>query len=50
MNPASLLYATGIGYLLFGDVPDPPTLLGATIVAGAGVYAAIRGYTRLAKV
>jgi drug/metabolite transporter (DMT)-like permease len=42
----SLLYAIGIGYLLFGDVPDLPTLLGAAIVVGAGVYAAIRGHKR----
>jgi drug/metabolite transporter (DMT)-like permease len=42
----SLLYATGIGYLLFGDVPDQLTLLGAAVVVGAGVYAAIRGHKR----
>jgi drug/metabolite transporter (DMT)-like permease len=42
----SLLYAIGIGYLLFGDVPDAPTLVGASIVVGAGVYAAIRSHKR----
>jgi drug/metabolite transporter (DMT)-like permease len=42
----SLLYAIGVGYLLFGDVPDPPTLLGAAVVVGAGVYAAIRSHKR----
>jgi drug/metabolite transporter (DMT)-like permease len=41
-----LLYEIGIGYLLFGDVPDMPTLFGASIVVGAGVYAAIRSHRR----
>lgn len=41
-----LLYAVVIGYLLFGDVPDLPTLLGAAIVVSAGVYAAIRTHKR----
>ena len=34
------------GYLLFGDVPDLPTLVGAGIVVAAGVYAAIRTHKR----
>ncbi len=41
-----LLYAVVIGYLLFGDVPDLPTLMGAAIVVAAGVYAAIRTHHR----
>jgi drug/metabolite transporter (DMT)-like permease len=44
-----LLYEIGIGYLLFGDVPDGPTLLGAAIVVGAGVYAAVRTHKRAAE-
>ena len=44
-----LLYEIGIGYLLFGDVPDGPTLLGAAIVVGAGVYAAVRTHKRSAE-
>ncbi len=41
-----LLYAVVFGYLLFGDVPDLPTLVGAGIVVSAGVYAAIRTHRR----
>jgi drug/metabolite transporter (DMT)-like permease len=41
-----LLYEIGIGYFLFGDVPDGSTLTGASIVVGAGVYAAIRSHRR----
>jgi drug/metabolite transporter (DMT)-like permease len=44
-----LLYEIGIGYLLFGDVPDGPTLLGAAIVVGAGVYAAVRTHKRASE-
>jgi drug/metabolite transporter (DMT)-like permease len=41
-----LLYELGIGYLLFGDVPDLPMLLGAAVVVGAGAYTAIRSHKR----
>jgi drug/metabolite transporter (DMT)-like permease len=33
-----LLYALILGFLVFGEVPDVPTLVGATIVMGAGLY------------
>ena len=33
-----LLWAMLLGFLLFGDVPDALTLLGAAIVAGAGAF------------
>ena len=33
-----LLWATGLGWLLFGDVPGPATLLGAAIILGSGLY------------
>lgn len=36
-----LLWAVVIGYLAFGDVPDLPTLAGAGVIVGAGVYAAL---------
>ena len=36
-----LLWAVIIGYLGFGDVPDLPTLAGAGVIVGAGVYAAL---------
>lgn len=33
-----LLYALILGFLVFGEVPDDWTILGATIVMGAGLY------------
>ncbi|MEM9220964.1 MAG: DMT family transporter [Pseudomonadota bacterium] len=33
-----LLFALGVGYLFFGDVPDRVMLLGAAIVVAAGLY------------
>lgn len=33
-----ILYAILLGYLVWGDVPDVPTLLGIAVVVGAGVY------------
>lgn len=37
-----IVYAIVIGYLVWGDVPDGPTLLGIAIVVGAGVYTFLR--------
>lgn len=33
-----LLWATALGWLIFGDVPGPATLLGAAIILGSGLY------------
>ena len=33
-----LLWATALGWLIFGDVPGPATLLGAGIILGSGLY------------
>jgi hypothetical protein len=33
-----LLWATALGWLVFGDVPRPATLLGATIILLSGLY------------
>ena len=41
-----LLYEIGVGYLLFGNVPGPAVLLGATVIIAAGIYAAIRTHKR----
>ena len=41
-----LLYEIAIGYLLFGDVPDRFTLLGAAVVVIAGIYAALRTHKK----
>ena len=35
---ASLIWSIGIGFALFGDLPDGTTLLGAALIAGSGLY------------
>ena len=35
---ASLLWATGYGWLVFGDLPDGWTVVGAAVIAGGGLY------------
>jgi drug/metabolite transporter (DMT)-like permease len=42
LNYLSLVWAVAFGLLAFGDFPDGPTLLGAAIVAGAGIYVIAR--------
>ena len=34
----SLVYAAGIGYLIWGDVPNGWNIAGATLVVGAGLF------------
>jgi drug/metabolite transporter (DMT)-like permease len=34
----SLLWATGFGFLLFNELPDLWTLVGASVIAGGGLY------------
>jgi drug/metabolite transporter (DMT)-like permease len=43
---AVLLWATAVGYLVFGDLPDIWTMLGAAVIAGSGLYAAYRERVR----
>lgn len=38
----SLIWALLLGYLVFGDWPDPVILLGAAIIAGTGVFTIYR--------
>jgi drug/metabolite transporter (DMT)-like permease len=38
----ALLWAIVLGFAVFGDVPDGPMVLGATIVVGSGLYALYR--------
>lgn len=38
----ALLWALGLGYLLFGDVPAWPTLVGAAIVVASGLFTLYR--------
>ena len=42
MQYSQILWATAYGYLLFGEVPDGATLLGATIIILSGVYIVLR--------
>ncbi|MSP66867.1 MAG: DMT family transporter [Alphaproteobacteria bacterium] len=37
-----LLWGTGLGYLVFGELPDRWTVLGAAIVVGSGIYVSYR--------
>ncbi len=40
---SGLLWALILGFVVFGDWPDPVTLTGAAIVVGAGVFTLLRG-------
>lgn len=42
MNYSQILWATAFGALLFGEYPDPATLLGSTIIIVSGLYIVIR--------
>jgi len=42
LNYLQLLWAGLLGWLVFGHVPDAPSLLGMAIVAGSGVLVALR--------
>ena len=33
-----IVWAIVLGYVVFGDVPDPLTLLGGTVIITAGLY------------
>ncbi len=35
---SSLLWATAFGFLIWGDVPDGRTVLGAALLIGSGIY------------
>jgi drug/metabolite transporter (DMT)-like permease len=37
-----LVFASGVGFLVFGDVLRPNVAVGAAIVVGAGVFTLIR--------
>ena len=38
----ALLWAILLGFLVFGDVPDLPMIVGATIIVGSGLYTLYR--------
>ena len=41
-NYSSIVFATLLGFLVFGDVPSVATLTGAGIIIGAGLFIALR--------
>ncbi|EEE36894.1 possible transporter, RhaT family, DMT superfamily [Rhodobacteraceae bacterium KLH11] len=43
---SSLLWALGLGWVIFGDWPDLVTLLGASLVVGAGLFTLFRERSR----
>jgi drug/metabolite transporter (DMT)-like permease len=43
-----VVFAISVGFLVWGDVPDMPTILGSLIIIGAGLYALWREH-RLAR-
>ena len=38
LSYASLIWSIGLGFALFGDLPDAMTLVGAVLIAGSGLY------------
>jgi drug/metabolite transporter (DMT)-like permease len=41
-NYLMLVWAVGVGYLIFGDVPDVWTIVGGTIIVASGLYVLYR--------
>ncbi|MEX0349219.1 MAG: DMT family transporter [Paracoccaceae bacterium] len=39
---SGLLWALGLGWVVFGDWPDPVTMMGASLVVGAGLFMLFR--------
>ena len=37
-----ILWMVALGYLVFGDVPDRWTVIGASVVVGSGLYLLLR--------
>lgn len=46
---ASLIWSIGFGFVLFGDLPDMTTLLGAALIAASGLYVFHRERVRGAR-
>jgi drug/metabolite transporter (DMT)-like permease len=46
MNYVRLVWAIGIGYVLFAEIPDPVTLVGGAIIVGSGLYVVHSAATR----
>ncbi len=37
-----LVWATAVGYAIFGDFPDGPTIAGALVIIASGIYVVYR--------
>ncbi|MDH3221480.1 MAG: DMT family transporter [Gammaproteobacteria bacterium] len=46
---SALIWATLLGYFLWGELPDPITLLGAAIVIASGLYIVYRETVRIGR-
>lgn len=46
---SALIWATLLGFLMWGDLPDAPTLIGATIVAASGFYILYRETVQIGR-
>ncbi|RJE81017.1 DMT family transporter [Paracoccus sp. JM45] len=42
MQYSQILWATGYGWFLFGESLDMPTLIGASVIIGSGIYIVVR--------
>lgn len=45
-NYVSIVWATALGYLVFGEIPTPAMLAGAAIIVAAGLYIVLREHVR----
>jgi drug/metabolite transporter (DMT)-like permease len=46
----SLIWALGLGFLVFGDIPDRLTIIGAALVIGSGTYSFYRERIRARRI
>ena len=46
---SALIWATLLGFLMWGELPDVPTLVGATVVAASGLYIVYRETIKIGR-
>jgi drug/metabolite transporter (DMT)-like permease len=46
---SALIWATLLGFLLWGELPDTYTLIGASIVISSGLYIVYREYIKVGR-
>ncbi len=44
LDYTALIWATALGWFIWGEVPDPVTYLGATVIISSGVFIIVREY------